>query len=219
MQHPGVHVPACKEVHYFSKNWHHSKAWYYDHFKEAQPDQCCGEITPFYLFHPDVPKRIHSLLPRVKLLVLLRDPVERALSQVFHARKRGFEPLMPAEAIAAEPERLAGGDPESFQKHSYLARSNYLEQMDRYESLFPPMQLLVMQSEAFFNDPEPTWHQLQTFLGLEQIPIPETMPRANAGEADAQKVDSALRTHLRELLGTTAVRVRERYGFGWDWAT
>ncbi|MBO75467.1 MAG: sulfotransferase [Flavobacteriales bacterium] len=217
--HPGVHLPACKEVHYFSKHWHHSKRWYSDHFNESRPDQCCGEITPFYLFHPEVPQRIHSLLPTVKLLVLLRDPVERALSQVFHARKRGFETLDPAEAIAAEPGRLADGDPESLQKHSYLSRSNYLEQMDRYESLFPPKQLLVLQSEALFSDPEPTWNHLQAFLGLESVPVPEEMPRANAGEGDTQRVDPILRNHLRRLLGKTAMGVRERYGFGWDWAS
>ena len=39
--HPGVHLPACKEVHYFSKHWHHSKRWYSDHFNESRPDQCC----------------------------------------------------------------------------------------------------------------------------------------------------------------------------------
>ena len=218
-KHPGVHLPACKEVHYFSKHWHHSKRWYADHFSEARPDQCCGEITPFYLFHPEVPQRIHRLLPRVKLLVLLRDPVERALSQVFHARKRGFETLVPAEAIAAEPERLASGDPESFQKHSYVSRSKYLEQLDRYESLFPPKQLLVLQSEAFFSNPEPTWNRLQTFLGLESVPLPIKMPHANVGGSEAQRADPTLINHLRTLLGTTVVGVRDRYGFGWDWAS
>ena len=65
------------------------------------------------------------------MIVLLRDPVERALSQVFHARSHGFEPLEVADALAAEPERLASGNAYSFQKHSYVAGSRSLEQLDR----------------------------------------------------------------------------------------
>ena len=57
---------------------------------QAESHQCCGEVTPYYLFHPEVPQRIKSQLPDVKLIVLLRDPVERALSQYFHSRRLGL---------------------------------------------------------------------------------------------------------------------------------
>ncbi|MEC8688447.1 MAG: sulfotransferase [Cyanobacteriota bacterium] len=215
--HPQVHLPAAKELHYFDLQPDLPTAWYSQQFKSSTAEQLCGEITPFYLFHPDVPKRIKALLPRVKLLVLLRDPVERALSQIFHARQRGFEALEPAEAIAAEGDRLASGDPISLQKHSYLARSRYLEQLDRYEALFPKSQILVMQSEALFRQPEPIWQQLQRFLNLDAIPMPP-LPVANAGGGAGRTVDPALRAQLRDALATTASGVRERYGFGWDWA-
>ena len=84
--------------------------------------------TPYYLFHPEVPQRIKSQLPAVKLIVLLRDPVEQALSQFFHSRRLGLEPLELEAAIAAEPQRLAdaaehlaAGKPHrSHQQHSYL---------------------------------------------------------------------------------------------------
>ena len=89
--HPDVHLPDRKEVHYFDLQPEQPASWYAEQFSSARPGQHCGEITPFYLFHPEVPARIRALLPEAKLLVLLRDPVERALSQVFHARKRGFE--------------------------------------------------------------------------------------------------------------------------------
>ena len=130
----------------------------------------CGEITPFYLFHPDVPGRIHALLPKVRMVVLLRDPVERTISQLFHARKRGFEHLAPAAALAEEPERLQSGDPVSLQKHSYLSRSRYLEQLDRYGALFPPEQLLILRSEDLFSKPEQIWQELLRFLKLKPIP-------------------------------------------------
>jgi len=214
--HPEIFLPAAKELHYFDLKPHQTSNWYKQHFSEAGSDQCCGEITPFYLFHPAAPKRIQALLPNVKLVVLLRDPVERALSQIFHARKRGFENLDPEEAVAAEPDRLASGDPVSLQKHSYVARSRYLEQLDRYETLFHPSQLLVLQSETLFEQPKRIWDTLQRFLGLKTIPLPP-LPMENVGDGGRRTVNPALRSKLRSLLATTASGVRERYGFGWDW--
>ena len=100
--HPEVFLAAGKEVHYFSLHHDQPLSWYAAHYATAAAEQRCGDITPFYLFHPEIPGRIRALLPQVKLIALLRDPVERALSQVFHARRLGFEPLEPAEALAAE---------------------------------------------------------------------------------------------------------------------
>ena len=79
-QHPDVYLPACKEVHFFDLNYDAGEGWYRNHFTDAKPHQTCGEITPFYLFHPDVPGRIHNLLPKARMVVLLRDPVERTIS-------------------------------------------------------------------------------------------------------------------------------------------
>lgn len=216
--HPQVFLPPCKEVHYFDLQPERSSSWYAQHFHDARSEQACGEITPFYLFHPDVPARIHAVLPEVRMIVLLRDPVERSLSQIFHARKRGFETLMPEDAIAAEPSRLQSGDAESLQKHSYVSRSRYLEQLNRYDTLFQQQQLLVLQSEQLFSDPESVWKQILKFLELEITPLPNTLPRANEGDNQALAVSVALRTQLRNELAATALGVRERYGFGWDWA-
>ena len=216
--HQQVFLPACKEVHYFDLQAKQPASWYAKHFQDARPEQICGEITPFYLFHPDVPTRIHAVLPEVRMIVLLRDPVERSLSQIFHARKRGFETLMPEEAIAAEHSRLQSGDLESLQKHSYVSRSRYLDQLNRYDTLFPQQQLLVLQSEQLFSDPKPIWEQILNFLGLEITPLPNKLPRANAGNNQSFAVSTALRNQLRKELAATALGVRERYGFGWDWA-
>jgi len=152
------------------------------------------------------------------MIVLLRDPVERTLSQVFHARRHGFEALEVADALAAEPERLATGGAYSFQKHSYVARSRYLEQLDRYEALFPQRQLLVLKSEDLFNNTLAVWHTIQQFLNLEAIPLPMALPKANAGSGEATQVPAAVRGQLREALSTTASGVKERYGIDWGWS-
>ena len=217
-QHPGVYLPPCKEVHYFSQHAEEPLRWYAEHYRDARRGQRRGDITPFYLFHPDVPAHIRALLPRAKMIVLLRDPVERTLSQVFHARRHGFEALEVADALAAEPERLATGGAYSFQKHSYVARSRYLEQLDRYEALFPQRQLLVLKSEDLFNNTPAVWHTIQQFLNLKAIPLPMALPKANAGSGEAAQVPAALRGQLREALSTTASGVKERYGIDWGWS-
>ena len=78
-RHPGIFLPEVKEVHYFSQHFHHNRQWYADHYKLAKPGQVRGDITPFYMFHKAVPERIRSVLPNVRLIALLRDPVERTL--------------------------------------------------------------------------------------------------------------------------------------------
>ena len=217
-QHPDVYLPACKEVHFFDQNHDAGDSWYRNHFANAKPNQTCGEITPFYLFHPDVPARIYQHIPNARLIVLLRDPVERAISQVFHAQRLGFEPLPIDEALAAEQSRLAIGEPYSFQKHSYHSRSRYLEQLDRYEALFPREQLLILRSEDLFSTPERIWRQLLSFLELKPMDWPGALPRANAGDGLGDRIDPTLRQQLRQQLAETVTGVQSRYGITWEWS-
>ena len=216
-QHTEVYLPPCKEVHYFSLHSEQPPSWYAAHYDKARHSQRRGDITPFYLFHPDAPARIRKLLPDARMIVLLRDPVERALSQVFHARRHGFEALEVADALAAEPERLASGNAYNFQKHSYVARSRYLEQLDRYEALFPKRQLLVLKSEDLFASTRHVWEKIQCFLELQPIPL-TALPRANAGSGEANDVPAGVRKRLRKMLSTTASGVKERYGIDWGWS-
>jgi len=217
-QHPKVFLAPNKEVHYFTKHWAQPITWYANHFIGASTNQRCGEITPFYLFHPEAPQRINSLLPDTKLIVLLRDPVERSISQYFHSKRLGLESLSLEHALEVEVERLRTGKQQHLQEHSYVSRSRYLEQLDRYMQLFKTEQLLVLQSEAFFNNPAKAWRKLESFLGLSKAPIPAVIPRANPGRWEATSVSDEVRSMLRQQLLATAQEVRRRYGFGWSWA-
>lgn len=217
-QHPNIFLPPCKEVHYFSLHADEPLSWYADHYIDAKRGQKRGDITPFYLFHPEAPNRIKASLPKVQMIVLLRDPVERSLSQVFHARRHGFESLELAEALAAEQKRLASGSSYSLQKHSYVARSRYLEQLDRYEAIFPKRQLLIIKSEDLFDSPKIVWERLQYFLRLPSIPLPALLTKANAGNGESNQVDPNIRARLRKELATTVSGVKKRYGIDWGWS-
>ena len=225
LQHPQVYLPPGKELHYFSLHHNRGLAWYGDQFAAARPDQRCGDITPYYLFHPLAAERIAAELGPVKVIVLLRDPVERCLSGLFHSIRLGLEPLPPAAALAAEAERLAGaedalrrgGPPHhSHQVHSYLARSRYEQQLPRYEALFGADQLLILRSEELFGEPQRIWPRLLAFLGLEVAAPPQALPRSNAGGGEAAGVDPALRASLREALAPTYRQMAERYGLRWQ---
>ncbi len=222
--HPGVFLPPAKEVQFFSLHHGRGQAWYAGHYAAAGSHQRCGDITPYYLFHPAVPGRLRRALPQARLVVLLRDPVERALSGLFHSIRLGLEPLAPEQALAAEAERLAGAEAQllaglaehrSHQVHSYCSRSRYELQLARYEALFPAGQLLILRSEDFFTDPEPLWLQLLAFLELEAMPLPARLPVENAGQGEARGVDPALRQWLRQQLEPTYVAMAQRYGLRW----
>ena len=224
-RHPSVFLPPVKEVHYFSLHFGEGEAWYRNQFASAASGQRCGEITPYYLFHPEVPKRVHALLPTARLIVLLRDPVERALSQYFHSRRLGFEPLPLEQALAAEPERLqsapaalraADGKHKSHQEHSYLSRSRYELQLPAWEALYPAAQLLVLRSEELFSRPAEIWMRVLEFLGLPGCPLPDLASPANAGQGESSAVAQEVRQHLRELLQPTYAWVAERYGLEWN---
>ena len=222
-QHPQVFLPDRKELHYFSLHFDAGLQWYGNQFAAAGPAQRCGEITPYYLFHPQAPLRIRALLPQVRLIVLLRDPVERTLSQYFHARRLGLEPLPLEQALAAEAGRLAGaelvlrapgGRHRSHQEHSYLARSRYEQQLARYQQWFGADQLLVRSSEELFAGSEQLWRELLAFLELDPWPLPASL-RRNAGVGEAAAVELGLREQLREQLHPTYVAMEACYGISW----
>jgi hypothetical protein len=176
-----------KGVHFFDMNYDKGMAWYRAHFPTSAyralfrarngADLVTGEASPYYLFHPEVPYRLAQHLPTVKLIVMLRDPIERTYSQWQHELSRGFEHLDRFEdALDAEDGRLAGevkrmnADPDyasfSHQHHSYVARSQYADQVEVYRSLFPAAQIHVMKAEDFFSDPGVEYARVLEFLGL-----------------------------------------------------
>ena len=215
-QHPGAFLPITKEVHYFTLHYNEGEHWYRGHFQQANRKQICGEITPYYLFHPQAPQRIQALIPKARFIVLLRDPVERALSQYFHARRLGFEELELEAALAAESQRLASGDLYSHQKHSYLSRSRYELQLQRYQRLFSPHQLLILRSEDLFEKTERSWKAIQDFLGLREKPLPNQAIKANAGHGEVSLVSPQLRAWIKNELTDTLQAMRDKYGMTWN---
>lgn len=180
VQHPQVAGALRKELHYFDINNHRSVNWYRAHFPIlGRSTRITGEASPYYLFHPYASVRIKDLLPDVKLIVMLRNPIDRAWSHYHHEITRGFEKLSFEQAIEAESRRV--GDPSTIgadsnsdaachHRHfSYLARGRYAQQLRRWFEFFPREQMLVLKSEEYFEDPATTYCQLLEFLGLDGL--------------------------------------------------
>jgi hypothetical protein len=224
-RHPQLFLPECKEVHYFSLNYQFGWPWYEAHFHPGlDAGLRCGEITPYYLFHPAAPRRIAESLPDARLIVLLRDPVERAISHYFHARRLGFEALTLRDAIDQEQHRLSGAEAVlaspsgrhlAHQEQSYISRSDYPEQLDRYHASFADEQLLILRSEDLFEYPQACWERLLAFLELQPAPCPP-LPQANRGQGERIAVADDDRAVLRRCLQPVYERIRCTYGFGWD---
>src|SRR5207302_2712863 len=123
-----------------------------------------GEASPYYLFHPHAPARAALVVPKTKLIVLLRNPVERAYSHYYHNIKHRWETLSFEEALAQEEtrtrdegQRLAA-DPHynsyNHQHYSYLARGIYADQLQRWMDYFPKEQFFILKSEDFYATPD-----------------------------------------------------------------
>lgn len=187
--HPDVLPADVKEVHYFDLNYASGADWYRARFpRKEHPGQRAGEASPYYLFHPLVPARVRALAPDVKLLALLRNPVERALSHYQLSVHRGVETLPFEEALDREPDRLAGeaerllADPtyhsRAHQYFSYQARGFYTAQLEAWFAHFPRRQFLLLASEDLYRAPATVYAQVLDFLGLKAWQ-PERFSRRN----------------------------------------
>lgn len=226
VEHPDV-VPAFrKEVHFFDNHFNKGITWYRSHFplfwykyyvnKIRHQDFITGEASPYYIFHPHAPQRIFETVPRVKLIALLRNPVDRAYSHYQHEVKMGFETLSFEDAIEREKERLPIEMAKMLEdknycsfdhrNYSYLSRGIYVDQLEVWTSFFPRDQILVLKSEDFYDDPPATVKQVVEFMDLPNC-------RSNEYEKYSYthypKMDAATRERLIDYFEMDAA-IRER---------
>jgi hypothetical protein len=142
-------------------NWKRGVEWYRSLFAGARDDQLCGEASTNYTRFPQVPgvpERIAALLPRAKLLYLLRHPVERAYSHYVH---RWTRELHPGEPFRESFEAFVARDP------MCLDGSDYALQVRRYLAHFPRASLLLLRTDDLERDPRELLARALAFLGLD----------------------------------------------------
>ncbi|MCK6473392.1 MAG: sulfotransferase domain-containing protein [Planctomycetes bacterium] len=234
IQHPDIFRPRKKEPMYFTHRFNRRAAWYRANFP-SYPVKAARklmgkrfvtfEASPYYLFHPLAPQRVRSQLPDVKLIALLREPVERAYSHYQHMIRINRETLKFEDAIAKEEERLSGErekmlsedgfNSDSFRFLSYKARGIYVDQLMEWTKEFPRERLLVLQTEALKRDPQAVTDRVLDFLGLPRwngfVHKPE-----NVG-GYKEPMGSAIREELRTYFKPHNERLWTWLGERWDW--
>jgi len=205
MAHPLIEPAVLRKgVNYFDLNYHRGMRWYRGHFPvravaerrtngrangSVAGEPVTFDASGYYMFHPLAPARMAADLPHLKVITMLRDPVERAYSAHRHEFARGFDTEPFERAIELEPERLRGevericADPRyrshSHRHHAYVTRGQYAEQLERLFAVYPREQVLVVESERFFEQPEAEFERILRFLDLPVV-MPPAFDRYNA---------------------------------------
>jgi hypothetical protein len=222
LTHPEIVGPNLhKGVHYFDMDFANGLRWYRAHFPRRTSARVQAfESSGYYMHHPLAPGRIVGSLPDVRLVAVLRDPVERAYSAHRHELLRGFDTVAFEAALDLEPARLAGEvdrmklDPtyvsHAHRHQAYVDRSQYVEQLRVLFDLAGRDRVHIVWSEDFFERPEPTYAALLDFLGLPVV-LPPAFERWNARPraAMAESTRRRLSEHFRSYDDDLALAVGE----------
>jgi hypothetical protein len=229
LEHPSVQplFPGrqhIKGAHYYDSQFPRGLDWYRSHFPLEIGDRhlvrpgivpaVTGEASPYYLFHPLAAERLAHDFPDVRLVVNLRDPVERAYSHFKERCKHGGESLGFEEALEAEDERLRGEQERivsqsgyrsvEHEDHSYLAQGRYLGMLERWFSFFPREQFHISASEDFYADPNRVVNSVWSFLGLPPHTLESRkrhnyIPAEDIRPATRERLQREFAEHNREL--------------------
>ena len=217
---PDVALSRVKEVHFFddeTRDWSRPDYGAYHAGFEAPGGRPCGEATPIYLYWPNALERIAAYNPAMRLVVTLRDPVERAWSHWRMEYARGAELQPFAWCIRQGRQRLFASEPWGFHREfSYVERGFYAEQLARLFEIFPREQALVIRAEDLRADPGPVLNQVRRFIGLAEAPPPPAR-EVHVGrdidygaELTADDVD-----RLRRIYARDQARLKALVGFAY----
>jgi Sulfotransferase domain len=224
VNHPQVISATKKEVHFFDKKFNLGLNWYLNHFpllmdNTNKHDFITGEASPKYLVHPDAPKRAYETLPNAKLIVLLRNPIDRAYSHYHHMTRKGKELLTFEEAIMREAEQLNQQMENVLENYktiptSYLTRGIYANQLERWMKYYPREQFLILKSEDFFKDTQSTFKHVTDFLGLPEYNFSESK-QWNVGQYNG--MEEQQREWLKVFFKPHNERLYQLLGRNFEW--
>ncbi len=176
MPHPDIYVPKYMrpEPHYFFYNDHYGKGlqWYSDKwFSEYKGQKAIGERSSSYLFGSNCAKRIAADFPNMKLVFILRNPIERAWSNYRFTVLNGLENLSFKDAVIQEKERskLLTGVWKEVLPFSYKSRSLYGQQIEEYLKYFDAKQMLIISSESLRKEPMLYINKICDFIEVDSI--------------------------------------------------
>ena len=235
VKHPAIAPAATKTLQYFFRNYKFGELWYrsnfptnlqrYSFYKKTNQKLISGEASPTYLFYPTVPSRMKKILPDVKLIVILRNPVDRAYSHYHYTKRHHIdEPLSFDKAIELEEERCAGErerlikdpyfSPFHYKEHSYLARGVYADQLENWFKHYDRKQFLILATEDFRKNSQQTLDQVFDFLGVHPFQV-ENLKNLNVG--NYKEMNEGTRKFLIEYFKPHNERLSKLLQRSFDW--
>ncbi len=164
-KHPQIFMPKKKELNFFFQEDEFARglSYYEDYFAPAPEDAIAvGEASPGYICHPEGPDRIHAATPDARLILTLRNPVERAYSQYWDNRRRLSESLTFEETIeTALDSTFETG------KLGYFSRGTYMQYIERFLARFDRERLLILLFDDLQNNPAEFYRSCFDFLGVD----------------------------------------------------
>lgn len=205
-----VPSPLQKEVHYFDNKYYRSLDWYARFFENVGskgPEVQTYEASPYYLFNPAVPGRVDAALPDIKILAVLRDPVERAVSHYKWMRQVDLETRSAEEAFRADAGRIHLERDERYLRnfedplyfdfdhihYGYIRRSMYHTQIERWRAYLGPSDIRILRSEDLFENTDAVLHSVADFLGLGYTGLEDTEQTNTNESRDEIEVGEAAR--------------------------
>ena len=172
-RHPNINMGDQQEIHFFDSDALFVPEADYEqlhkHYPPLAPSTIAGDCTPSYLYHEPVMQRIWNYNPKIKLLILLRNPVDRAFAHWNMQRYRGREPLDFFDAVREEQTRIAGAPPTEARRFAYVERGFYGGQLERVFKFFPREQVTIVKFEDFQKNQRETLASIFSFLGRKPI--------------------------------------------------
>jgi hypothetical protein len=228
IKHPLIISAKTKEIHYFDINYL-GLWWYRSHFptifqKIFKKSCITGEATPYYLYHPLVAKRILMDIPKVKLIVILRDPVSRAYSQYHDNLKKNQEVLSFENAIRNENIRIIGEKEkiiknsnyhsESYWLFSYISKGIYVNQLKDWLKFFDRDKILILDSFDLQSNPQEVLNRVYSFLGISAY---SSMVKNKKNVGKYKEMNLETRKNLEEFYKPYNIELEKLLGKKFSW--
>jgi tetratricopeptide (TPR) repeat protein len=224
IEHPKVISAVQKETAFFSHYFEQGLDWYLAHFPPAiaGEDFLTGEATPFYLDLPYVEERLFSSFPEIKIIILLRNPIDRTISHYYQGVKYGREKRSLSAAVLSEIEALKDITEATLTEAHYfddslryVLQSLYLYPLKKWMALFPKEQFLILKSEDLYSNPAQTVSRVFKFLNL---PDYQSVDYLNhyPGFYDPN-ISTSLRWAMAEYFKPHNQKLEDYLGLEFDW--
>ena len=216
-EHPQLYLPETKEIHFFDWHFYKSIHWYYKHFKDADISQCKGEITPCYsVLSENKIRFIQKMNPKLKIILLLRNPIERAWSHaVMNLAKRTKTEINFAIIDLVSIIKLAKRKKKKeihlikdeefiahFNHSRSIERGNYLKIIRMWKNYFPSEQIFIGDYNQLKKSPQKLLNEVFNFLEVKKITDWNEYPlksKINITETKNNKASDKLQEYLSKL--------------------